>query len=76
MRIPGQSPQPCSDGFHDSCAYCDGIIRDEPNHDLCQNTCGAKEFNGCAAPCGCGCDKPLTRNEVMSLRAMLQAVRR
>lgn len=72
--------QPETHVHHSDCFACrgtDGFYPTTPQHDDCTGKCGglasyqsAADPN-CAEPCQCDCQKPLTRNEVMQLRTLL-----
>jgi len=66
--------------YHHECHACrgsDGYYPTTPQHDDCTGKCSGSEGwssgpdPNCAQPCPCDCSKPLTRNEVMNLRVLL-----
>lgn len=72
---------------HNECLECAPLARkwekdDEPNHDNCTNRCPGYYAPGvlvaveCSGPCGCECAKPLSRNEIMELRDLVDRLRR
>lgn len=61
---------------HQACHPCHAEFGlKEDDHNSCTRHCHNCP-NSIPGPCPCECNTPLTRNELMQLRAMLSAVRR
>ena len=58
----------------DRCADMEGFSEKDPEHEDCTGKCAQTGRNGrldCAGPCACKCNIPLSKNEIMKLRSLV-----
>lgn len=68
------------EAWHRACRQCagtDGYYPTTARHDECSGKCGGEYRNTkCAGPCPCTCSTPLSRDEVMEVRDLIERLRR